>query len=307
MNIREKNNIDCRCDLGYIIKDNIQMLMQLLTNDLPQFNFRLQTTKCLNTAVMLVQFLVGDKGLKMANNCDTRAVISRHTEGLDTNEGIIADLRQQLFSKREKKRTLYYILLSDGHFPTLKDTTNSPKYFPGHVFILEKIWNTTSKDLSYYFYQSYINKYTLREHIAMNKGLLISEARAKELMDHLEKVLKAETWSSDNVKRWYDMTFADSSSLLDSNSKQRFFLCFRKAKTSVCLEKLEKYLKKHERILNKISVTEREDIYGDKNLYDDPSQALSNGEVLKQLKKLLGRINDSKTQSNLSQIIKQSS
>jgi hypothetical protein len=36
-------------------------------------------------------------------------------------------------------------------------------FFPGHVFILEKI---PSKDEPYfYFYQSYINNYDLKDHI----------------------------------------------------------------------------------------------------------------------------------------------
>lgn len=282
----------CRCDLGFIIKDHIQALMQMLTNDLPQFNFRMQTTKCLNTAVMLVQFLLGNKGLQIANSCDTRAVISRHSQGMESNESVLHDLKKQLFSKREKTRVLYYILLSDGYFPTQSGTDN--RYFPGHVFILEKAWDQAQQKHIYYFYQSYINKYTLREHIMMNKGLVITQERANELMTHLEKVLKSETWSTENVKRWYDMTFADSSNLLNSNSRQRFFLCFRKAKTSVCLEKLEQFLTKHRRRLMKMPASRMDDVYGDDKLYEDTSKALSNKQVLMQVEALLEKIQKSK-------------
>lgn len=286
---------NCRCDLGYIIKDHIHVLMQLLTNDLPQFNFRMQTTKCLNTAVMLIQFLLGNKGIQIADSCDTRAVIARHTEGTDNNDAILVDLRKQLFSKKEKARTLYYVLMSDGYFPSQTGTEN--KYFPGHVFILEKVWNAATRKHEYYFYQSYINKYTLREHIVMNKGLLVSTERTTELMNHLERVMKSETWSSDNVKRWYDMTFADSSNLLDSSSKQRFYLCFRKAKTSICLEKLEKYLQKLSKKLDKLPIALLDDVYGNSNLYEDPTKALTNKHMKSQIATLLNKIQVSKQSS----------
>lgn len=288
INTNISNSTSCRCDLGYIIKDHIKLLMQLLTNDLPQFNFRMQTTKCLNTAIMLVQFLLGDKGLKMADSCDTRAVITRHSQGIETNNIIMTDLKKQLFSKREKSRTLYYILLSDGYFPTQESVDK--KYFPGHVFILEKIWDTSSKQHMYYFYQSYINKYTLREHIVMNKGLLITTKRASELINHLERVLNSETWSQESVKMWYDMTFADSSNLLESNSKQRFFLCFRKAKTTICLEKVKKYLTRHARRLKKQPAHQLDDIYGDASLYDEGSKPFTNRQVMTHIDELLQKM-----------------
>ena len=76
MDVRNKRRSCTKyCDLGYVIKDHVKLLMQLLTNDLPQFNFKLQSTKCLNTAIMLLQFLIGEKSQGIADACDTRAVI----------------------------------------------------------------------------------------------------------------------------------------------------------------------------------------------------------------------------------------
>ena len=295
-----KMNIDinikkaCPCDIGLIIKDHIPTIMQLLTNDMPQYNFRMQTTKCLNTAIMMMQFLLGKKGLGIADSCDTREVISRHTSGVENNVTIINELTKQLFSVREKARTIYYILLSDGYFNISQTNSSSTKYFPGHVFILEKVWDTVKKCHYFYFYQSYINKYTLKEHYVMNKGLKISSIRAKELITHLKKVLLSETWSNDNVKRWYDMTFADSSTLLDTASQQKFFLCFRKAKTTVCLEKLEKYLQKKAKQVYRLSKKNPTIVYGDTTLYEEPSKALTNIQILEEINILLKQIEKQK-------------
>lgn len=288
------NRIKCTkiCNIGFIIKNHVKCIMQLLTNDLPQFNIRLQTTKCLNTAVMLMQFLLGNKGLQIVDACDTRDVIDRHKNGIEHNDIIIQELRKQLFSKREKSRTLYYILLSDGYFPG-KDANNNDiqKYFPGHVFILEKIYNVSTNQHIFYFYQSYINKYSLTEHIEMNNGLKISHKRAEELINDLSSVLKSPTWNNDNVKKWYDMTFVDSSDFLETQSHQQFYLCFRKAKTTDCLDRLQKYLKKKYGIISKISSSESNVIYGNEQLYDKNIKPLSNKQMLIEIESLLYKIN----------------
>lgn len=282
------------CDIGYVIKDHVKLLMQLLTNDLPQFNLKLQTTKCLNTAIMLMQFLLGDKGIKIANACDTRGVIARHTEGQEDNNVILTQLTKQLFSKREKSRTLYYILLSDGYFE--KDLLSQAKYFPGHVFILEKIYDSDINDHIFFFYQSYINQYTLNEHIQMNKGLKVSKSRAQQLINDLTHVLTSKTWDKDNVRRWYDMTFADSSDLLNSKSQQKFFLCFRKAKTTTCLQRLEKYLKSKQQILlSKVEEGKADEVYGDVTLYDNTIKPLTNKQMLVSTQALLSKIKYNKT------------
>lgn len=286
------------CNIGFIIRHHVKCIMQLLTNDIPQFNIRLQTTKCLNTAVMLMQFLLGKKGLQIVDACDTRDVIERHKSGVENNDVILHELKKQIFSTREKSRTLYYILLSDGYFPG-KDVNNDDiqKYFPGHVFILEKIYNVSTKQHIFYFYQSYINKYTLTEHIEMNKGLKISRKRAEELLDDLSSILKSPTWNNDNVKKWYDITFVDSSDFLETKSHQQFYLCFRKAKTTDCLDKLKKYLNKKHKIISKISSSERDVIYGNEQLYDKSIKPLTNKQILIEIESLLYKID--KTQSQV--------
>jgi hypothetical protein len=287
-----------RCDLGYIVKDHIISIMQVLTNELPDYNFRLQTTKCLNTAVMLMLFFLGKRGLKIANYCDTRAVIQRHKNGTDKNDLIMKDLKKQIFSKKEKSRVIYYILLTDGYFPnSISDLTNNINtqineqiYFPGHVFILEKMWDENINEHFYYFYQSYINKYTLNQHISLNNGLKISLSKAKRILDNLESILKAQTWNDKNVDMWKDMTFTNSSKFINSHSKENFFLCFKKAKTDKCLENIKTFFTKIQNKLEKVPNEKLEEIYGDFSLYDDKSIALTNKQMRQEVNTLLKKI-----------------
>lgn len=283
-----------RCDLGFIVKDHLKCVFQLLTNKLPEYHFRLQTTKCLNTAVMLMQFFLGDQGLQMARECDTRKVIQRHQDGQEHNTGIIKSLRKQLLSRTEKARTIYYILLTDGYFPHKESKPD--EYFPGHVFVLEKVWDNAINEHYYYFYQSYINKYTLDGHIIKNKGLRINRKRATELLNDLEQVLASSTWSNSNIKRWLNMTFINTEAFKDTKSQNRFYLCFRKAKTDVCLSRLSSYLLQVQQEIDQLIDSDPSKVnatYGDTMLYDNDSVPLTNGEMRLEVKTLLSKIKKS--------------
>lgn len=277
-----------RCDLGYIIQDHITALMQLLTNDIPEMNFRLQTTKCLNTAVMLLFFIVGSKrALKMAQSCDTHTVITRHKNGLDNNIEVLQELKKQMFSATEKSRTIYYVLLTDGYFPAA-DLTKGTVYFPGHVFILEKLWDEERKEHYFYFYQSYINQYTLKGHIEKNNGFAISSGRAKELYKDVEQVLTSDRWDEKSMMKWFDLTFATTQHFANSTSRQNFFICFRKAKTNICLKNINIYLQQKLRQLK--TIKDKEAIYGDTSLYLDKTMALTTNEMLVDIQTLLKKV-----------------
>jgi hypothetical protein len=293
-----------RCDLGYVIKDHITAIMQILTNELPQFNFRLQTSKCLNTSVMMMMFLAGKRGIDIANYCDTREVIQRHKAGEDQNTLILNDLKKQLFSKREKARTLYYILLTDGYFPIAPDASQSQPfppadnvYFPGHVFILEKVWDVKESKHYFYFYQSYINQYTLKQHIEYNNGLKITWEKAQNLIDNLESVLNATQWGQQNVKKWKEMTFTNSSKFNNTTSQGNFFLCFKKTKSKVCYDNLSLCLQRVLRQLEGLPTHEDNNVYGDQSLYDEDAMPLTNKQLKDEAVTLLSKINIFKNKS----------
>lgn len=298
MNIR--NSRCTRCDLGYVIKDHITAIMQILTNELPQFNFRLQTSKCLNTSIMMMMFLAGKRGIDIANYCDTREVIKRHKNGEDHNILILNDLKKQLFSKKEKSRTLYYMLLTDGYFPLeqeLQSTTSQNVYFPGHVFILEKIWDANELKHYFYFYQSYINQYTLQQHIEYNNGLKITWEKAQNIINNLEYILNTKKWGEENVKKWKEMTFTNSSNFNNTTSYGNVFLCFKKTKSKVCYNNLSLCLRRVLRQLQGLPSDKDNIIYGDQSLYDESSSPLTNKQLKQEALTLLHKINIFKKKS----------
>jgi hypothetical protein len=281
---------NCRkCDVGYILKNYVKPLMQTLTNDVKEYYMRLLTSKCLNTAVMLSIFMLGkNRGIEIANYCDTVATRKRHLDKDDNNNNIISYFKKDILDIKTKHRYLYYILLTDGKFPN-KDPTKEPLFFPGHVLILEKIPNDSGKPY-YYFYQSYINHYDLKEHIKKNNSSLkLTYEKTEKLLSSLEIVLESPTWNNECVDAWKSFTFADTTHLLDSYSKNNFFLCIRKAKVVDCLKHIEKYTKEKIHDLKGVPLDNK--IYGDNSLYDENQKPLTVKQMSKQLNKLYEDVN----------------
>jgi hypothetical protein len=277
-----------------IISPHVTALMQVLTNDFPQYNMRLIVTKCLNTGIMLMFFLLGKKGLRMVDQCDSNRVTERHQSGVDDNVAILKQLKQQMISTREKRSKLYYILLSDGHFPKItqepnpneKVNTQSTKYFPGHVVIIEKHFDFQHKEHYFRFHQSYINKYTLKQYNAIAKKT-ISIENINNILNSLEHVMTSSTWTKSNIKIWSKLTNVDTSELSNTLSKNRFFLCFRKAEMQRCVASLRKYIKTK---LVEVKQHAPAATYGDASLYLDPMIALTNSQIQEELHALLVKL-----------------
>lgn len=287
-----KYQFDCKkCDIGYILKNYIKPLIQTLTNDIKSYYMRLLTTKCLNTAVMLAVFMVGKKrALQLSNYCDTEATRKRHMDGKDQNYNIINTLRADVFTMKTNHRWLYYILLTDGHFPHESKGKEESQFFPGHVFILEKI--PDKHEPFYYFYQSYINEYDLKDHIKRNnKSLKICKKRAENIIDDLEYILNAQIWDVKCVQHWRDLTFIDSSHLLNYVSKNNFFICYKKAKLTDCLKYIKIYTKEKLKEIEPMLPEKSKHVYGDATLYENIERALTYNQVYNQLKKLQDTLN----------------
>lgn len=277
---------DCnKCDIGYILKKYITPLIQTLTNDIQKYYMQLLTTKCLNTAVMISIFMLGkQKGISIANYCDTEQTRSRHLQSKDTNNTILSTLRIDIF-KNTNYRQLYYILLTDGKFKN-NDIQKNDLFFPGHVFIIEKI-PSNSNEPYYYFYQSYINHYDLKEHIKKNNNSLkLSFTKMQVLLDNLEYVLTTPTWDQQCIDAWKNITFVDTIHLKDSICKDNFFLCVKKAKITDCLKHIEKYTAEKLAEIEKYPSSKLNDIYGDNKLYEKNQKSLTIKQMYLQLQKL---------------------
>ena len=266
-----------------IISPHVPALMQVLTNDFPEYNMRMITTKCLNTGIMIAFSLLGKQGLEMVDQCDSNRTTQRHKASLEDNHTILSHLRQQLLTRREKRSRLYYVLLSDGYFP---HNTSQKKYFPGHVIIIEKHYH--DKDKTYYFrvHQSYINKYNLNQYNSVaNKRL--SLANIEKIITGLESIMTSSTWTNSNIQLWTKLTNVDTTYLSDTQSKNNFFLCFRTAIIDNCVTSLNTYIKEK---LIAVRNKPPNDIYGNVSLYLNKSTALTNSQIQQELQTLLNKL-----------------
>lgn len=279
-----------KCDMPYIVMNYITPLMQCVTNDIREYNMQLLTTKCLNTAVMLVFFMFGRQGLKHASYCDSHNVISRHTNGTDTNKDVVARMKKTILSRNMKYRYMYYILLNDNYFPMPQDATRK-KYFPGHVFILEKV--PTSGGPYFNLYQSYINQYDLKGwYEKNNKTLRFSRSQVKMLLDKLAYILNNDVWDDACVRYWMDFTRVDTSDLIGSSQKGQLFICMSAAKVSTCVENIQSYASTK---LQEIAGKDSAALYGKQEYYVNAQvDPLTYGDVKHNLEKILQDIQANK-------------
>jgi hypothetical protein len=272
----------------HILKDYVKPIMQLLTNDITDYNMRLIVTKCLNTAVMLVYLLLGDKGIKMANYCNTHTTRKRHMDGIDNNISLINSLKEDLL-RTTKKRYIYYILLTDAHFPRV-GTENT--FFPGHVLVFEKV--PANPKPYYYIYQSYINEYDLKGHYENNNNSIKKTYdEFAQLLEKLKYVLSADLWDDHCIEYWKDLTFVDTVSLKNSSIKNRFFLCYQRSAISTCIEKVQKYVIDKFRPLKYINF-ETNEVYGDVSKYDPRYKPLTKFEMKTKLATLIPELSKHK-------------
>ncbi len=283
------NDNNCsRCDIGYILRKYVKPLMQTLTVDIRDYYMKLLTTKCLNTAVMLAVFMLGkDKGIAIANYCDTEKTRYRHQQTKeDNNMSILKWFKEDILRKNiTKHRYLYYILLTDGKFP-FEDQSKPYAFFPGHVFIIEKFPSHDNKP-TYYLYQSYINEYDLEGHVKRNKNTLkVDYDRLVKIVEGLVHIFNVDKWDDKCIESWKLLTFVDSSNMKDSICKGNFFLCIKKARVVDCLKNIELYTAKKLNEITPMVNTNKNQIYGDKSLYDERQTPLTVFQMYTKLKKL---------------------
>lgn len=273
-----------QCDLAYIVKDYVLPILQCLTNTITDYNMRLLTTKCLNTAVAFSMLLLGDIGVENAGWCDTQKVIERHTKGSDTNRKILDELKPDILNKTQVGRFVFYILMTDAYLP-YNNTTKEDLFFCGHVLLIERINDGSGSEPIYYFYQSYINEYDFKGHMKrMNDTIEMSWERVKNILEKIDYLLTNGKWSQSVVDFWKDFTFVNTQKMVDSNNNNKIFLCYKKTPATECVGILKSYA---EKCLANIPVGVDNEIYGDKSLYDSRQTPLTNGQMRISLTNLL--------------------
>lgn len=243
------------CDIGYIVKDHVLAIMQLLTHVIPQYRLQLQTTKCLNTAVMLMYLFLGTKAFHYTSFCDVPVVQERYKRQGNASLDVLKKFEKELLATRCKRRELYYVMLTDGYLtrPGASASAPGPKiYFPGHVFVVEKLPSCTNCETPSEFagrlprfnlYQSYVLAYELGGHIANNSSLACSYERMQsDILPGLRRAFENPVWTAQDAEFWKRFTFVDGSEWNDAALAGTIFFCYTKVTTSSCVVRLRKFL-----------------------------------------------------------------
>lgn len=267
-----------RCDIGYLVKDYLLPIMQAMTVQITDYNMRMIDTKCLNTSVMFFNLFFGKQASKYTKYCDVQNVIRRRTNQIDDSTAISKNLCDDILRKT-KHKYVYYIMLTDGNFVKPDGTQ---RFFPGHVFIIEKVpWGDS---MDYYMYQSYINQYNYVEYVDRQKTTKLSGQKIKYYMEKIQDMVKRRVWDASFVAFWKDMTQVDTSHMLESVADNAFFPCYRKVRHDSCVKNLEKFVKN---TLATIPDDRPDELYGSPDMFDDNAKPLTN----KQMRKQMGKLN----------------
>lgn len=273
-----------RCDLAYVIKVYLKPLLQAISVEIKEYNMRLIDTKCLNTAVSFLYLFFGKKALQHTKYCDVHNVIERHRNNID-NSVVIADKLYKDILRKTTSRYVYYIMLTDGYF-TKSD--GSRAFFPGHVFVIEKIpWGKDK--MFYYIYQSYIQQYTFSEFVDKNKSIKLSHKKVEYYVSKIKDMVNKRIWDKEFVEFWKDLTKVDTSEMLNGVPNNAFFVCYRRLKSDTCLKHLSVFVKSTLRKIPK-SHDVKQNIYGNHNDFNASATPLTNEQMkssLNDLKQLL--------------------
>lgn len=225
------------CKYIYIISKYIVSILQVMNVTFSKsYTNNLISTKCLNTAVMLVVLLLGEKKIKAIQQCDVPNTIKRHISFEDNNT-LIANKLIKSLCKSSVKNYLYYIMLTDGRLSNSVNQ-NQTKYFPGHVFIVEKRQN------HYYIYQSYISKYDLNAFIVKNKCKKYNVTEVKEMCSFFKKFLGQNyVWDDVAVEKWLKLTDVDTSDFRSYNTNN-IYICFKKFRVKTVKNMINKFIEK---------------------------------------------------------------
>ena len=291
------------CDLGYIVKDHNPAEKQLLTNELREYNMQMITTKCLNTAVMMMYLMLGADALKTTRYCDVEDVVDRFVKGHDPPVSSIVDALVRDMGRRDTGRDqlhLFYIMITDGEMKrAVKPVGGNHRasepvaYFPGHVFVIEKLPRGT-----FNMYQSYINHYDLEKHIDANGSLSVGYNRMMQLMRGLQSMMKKRVWDKECTRFWMDLTNTPESHAAQFEGytiKDTLLLCYKVVHTQRCVTQLKDMVRNKLSELSKLPAQLRNMVYGDKKLYRKPSKPtdskpLTNGEMIENLKQLMNKL-----------------
>jgi hypothetical protein len=276
------------CDIGYLIKDHVPAVMQLLTNALPEYNMQMLTTKCLNTAVMMMYLMLGADGLRITRHCDVENVRKRHGRAPASQADIARDLRDEVMSTRTSNRALFYLMITDGDMPSQADPQKKV-YFPGHVIVIEKLERG-----NFNLYQSYVNHYDLKGHIDDGGGgMPVGPTRMARLMAGLIRLMRAEVWDAGTSRDWRELTGvggAHTQQFEGYAPRGVLLMCYKRVETNTCVSRLKGLLSSTLANLERVPAAERGKLHGRADMYAKGTRPMTVDAMIRNLSALSNKL-----------------
>jgi hypothetical protein len=223
--------------------------MQLFDDELAMYDMQLVTSKCLNTAVLIMYMLLGEAALEHTSFCD---VINVHSKYKNKNFSLpqVNKFKKQILSLDVRStRSLYYIMITDG--AVQRQDSEDFLVFPGHVSIIEKLVDVDGLP-KFNLYQSYVTKYNLDDHIKMNdRTLEYSYFEIVEFVNNIVELFNSGVWTMQTTRCWLKFIHVNEERFDGFDFKKRIFFCFREVHVDTCasilVEKLNAKKKKLEK------------------------------------------------------------
>lgn len=237
-------------------------LLQMMSNDLVgTFHTGLDTTKCLNTAVMMMYLLGGEKGVRKAFFCSVDRVGVRYSNLFD-RDAVVSYYLQKLFKgllAAAERPALHYVMLTDAALVEGRGaTTQQPQSFPGHVFVIER-----TGEASWILHQSYINSYKM-ESVPKDRGWILDFCRQLTLF------MVTSEWNGRCSDFWSFLTHVDGDRF-EGHRKTEILLCYQKLDLRKSGARFRGYLRSKLETIDSMLLERgeraNEEVYGDPGLY----------------------------------------
>jgi len=172
---------------------------------------------------------------------------------------VAKSMKKKLLGERSPNHAIFYILIS--HYETEKDSKDPYYYFPGHVFVLEKVPNSTRFNM----YQSYIQEYEMGQYIDNNKSLSVGRTTLTQWLDGIIDMFQ-HPWNEKTSEFWSKMTHTNAQELSGSlngfDINRHVKVCCHRSKVKNCDASLKKLVLKHIKIIEGLDYEKLHSTYG---------------------------------------------
>lgn len=321
--------MSCATSISHAVSEHIPAVMQLMCVSSGKFvTLGMLTTKCLNTAMMMIFILTGVAGVKDAGTCSTDKVKRKRLAQIQRT--VNNDSSQPYWTPAMALRddvlnstvpTLFYVMLThnplvkpedvDSHPTTYSDDEKKSEdgvMFPGHVFVIE-----SSGDGKYSLFQSYIGQYDLKDHLKFPQYLDMSKARMTELLDGLISMLHRATWTPATTAFWSELTHSDpveSKKFEGYSIMERVLLCHREFPATECAKVLLDTIGATLAEIGDVDSSRDGEVYGNAEMFDVKDELrsyavapLTRGEMRTQLYTIKSNIESFKRNDSSSSLV----